>query len=93
MSRTVLCPVPSSSPVHWQGQSVLGKVFSEGPLQSYLLLGCSRERPSHLQKGVTDARHAVLRGVSCGHQSPEDLHQLWHHLQLGHTALPGGPAS
>lgn len=42
------------------------------------------ESSAHLQEGVTDSRDAVLCGVSCCHQSPEDLYQLGHYLEEGH---------
>jgi hypothetical protein len=52
-----------------------------------LFQGHSRESSAHLQEGVADSRYAVLRGVSCCHQSPEDLYQLGYHLEGRHSLV------
>lgn len=53
--------------------------------QSSLFQERSREGSAHLQEGVTDSRYAVFCGVSCRQQSSENLHQLGHHLEGGHS--------
>lgn len=56
-----------------------------GLLLSPLFQGYSRKGSAHLQEGVADSRYTVFCGISCCHQGPEDLHQLGHHLEGGHS--------